>query len=167
MILTSPKRSTDELVRQCIPALVQGVRMLNSTPHIIIYATSAGNQEHHARKFPGQDLGGKIRKKQPEKVLGGNIRSNIQARGILSSAFAHTSGLMFHHTWNRVFSMVRNAQERSWEATTGAIFRPEVFTVRLLAPTSGLMFRYTWGPRFFRIILRLPNHLPLTYGYSV
>lgn len=127
----------------------QDVELNPSYHHISIYATFAGNQEHHARKCPGKDLGGKIRKKQPEKDLGGNIRSNIQARGILSSAFTHTSGLMFHHTWNRVFSTVRNAQERSWEATTGAIFRPEVFTVRLLAPTSGLMFRYTWNRDFF------------------
>lgn len=129
-------------MRQYIPALVHGVRMLKSTPHIIISAfglrlrgTRASRSEmlrkglgrQHPEEMPRKGLGGQ----HPEQYSGPRHFHFGFCACLRSDVPAHMESS---------FSTVGNAQERSWEATIGAIFRPEVFTVWLLAPTSGLMF---------------------------
>lgn len=193
MISPSSIRPTDDLNETVHPSLgtrCQNIELSTSYDHISVNATSAGMQNVWSEITRKRTL----ESGTPAGMQ--NVWSEITIRGLWENGTPaginawseitkkrlwenctpagierlvrnnqeRTSGVCY--ACRDVDRLVRNNQERTLEVTTAALFMSEEFSVRL---SHHLRFDIPlhMDPRFFRIILRLQNHPPLTYGYSV
>lgn len=148
-----PIRSTDELVRQYIPALVQGVRMLNSTPHIIILAFMLrlrGIRTPRSEMLR-KGLGGQ----HPEQYSGPRYFQFSFCAYLRFDVPAHMEPSFLHG--QKCPAKVLGANNRSNIQARGTHCSAFGTYLRFDVPLH-------LEPRFFRIVLRLENHPPPTYG---